>query len=178
MQQLQLHPPQPPTHATTPTPQRQPPAHRRQPPHRPAAHRPTAHRPPPQRPAPPQRPPPPQRPQPRASRMLSRSDDRPSSLSKTKNVAKLTSAISSSLMLRTWFGSVLYGGASGSDAVDAEAPPLAIARDTPAIPSGTALRCRFPFVGDFFRNIAEFSSTDVPPSQTSLRAVLDRGNHG
>jgi hypothetical protein len=75
-------------------------------------------------------------------------------LSKTKNVDKLTSKISSSPSVMIPRGAGLCDGTS---ATDADAPPPAIAKDTPAIPNtGAALLRRFPFEARFACDIAEF----------------------
>jgi hypothetical protein len=77
-------------------------------------------------------------------------------LSKTKNVDKLTSKISSSPSVMTPRGAGLCDGISATDpTADADAPPPAIAKDTPAIPNkGATLFRRFPFEARF--DIAEF----------------------
>jgi hypothetical protein len=79
-------------------------------------------------------------------------------LSKTKNVDKLTSEISSSPSVMTPRGAGLCDGISATDpTADADAPPPAIAKDTPAIPNtGAALLRRFPFEARFACDIAEF----------------------
>jgi hypothetical protein len=76
-------------------------------------------------------------------------------LSKTKNVDKLTSKISSSPSVMTR-GVGLCDGISGTDPI-ADAPPPVIAKDTPAIPNtGAALLQRFPFEARFACDIAKF----------------------
>jgi hypothetical protein len=79
-------------------------------------------------------------------------------LSKTKNVDKLTSEISSSPSVMTPRGAGLCDGMSATDpTADADAPPPAIAKDTPAIPNtGAALLRRFPLDARFACDIAEF----------------------
>jgi hypothetical protein len=77
-------------------------------------------------------------------------------LSKTKNVDKLTSEISSSPSVMTPRGVGLCDGISATDPT-ADAPPPAIAKDTPAIPNtGAALLRRFTFEARFACDIAEF----------------------
>src|SRR5215203_2989603 len=136
-QQPQLHPEQPAQarQALTPTEQPLQPLH---PPHRAApAHRATAHRPPPPHRAAAQPRPPPRQPRwaycsPYSSRF---------SLSKTKNVPRLTSEISSSLRLIWGPGTSFFNdGPDGDPTTPVAYAPPATAIDAPTAPTrGTAI---------------------------------------